>query len=77
MKNEPKYYIIGFEFNNHWKAATIYAGKSNEGDLIQVDEIKDGLVYTEPVAEKIREYLQRDFSDLTWYLMKVNLNTNA
>lgn len=74
----PKYYyIIGFEFNNHWKASTIYNGLSAAGYLIETDNIEDAAVYQEQEAEILRENLQRKFPDFTWYLMKANINTKA
>lgn len=70
---ESKYYLIGFEFNNHWKPATIYAGETTDGDLLEVDEIESGELYnSEAQAESVRKQLQNYFPDLTWYLLKRN-----
>jgi predicted transcriptional regulator len=67
-----KIIIIGFEYNNYWKAAHIYS-KEVGGSLEEADDWNEATVYTSiEEAEKKKQCLQSKYGDYTWYILKLN-----
>lgn len=67
-----KYALIGFEYNNIWKAPTMYAEEINE-QLNAADDIWDASKFeTLKSAEEKRKYLQENYSDYRWYVIIIH-----
>lgn len=69
----PRFVLMGFEYNDLWKAPDLFSHENEDGILITVDEWDKAEKFeTMELAEYKRQYLQVNYNDYTWYVVRLN-----
>ncbi len=69
----PRFILMGFEFNDLWKVPDLFSHENEHGILMTTDEWDSAETFeTIELAEYKREYLQANYSDYTWYIVRKN-----
>lgn len=69
----PRFILMGFEFNDLWKVPDLFSHENEDGILMTTDEWDNAETFeTIELAEYKREYLQANYSDYTWYVVRKN-----
>ena len=69
----PRFILMGFEFNDLWKVPDLFIHENEHGILMTTDEWDSAETFeTIELAEYKREYLQENYSDYTWYIVRKN-----
>lgn len=69
--NTSRFYLMGLEFNDVWKHPDFYINVT-DGLLCTADDIDEATILDYNDAMRLKDLLQVDFSDYTWYLVIVN-----
>lgn len=68
----PHFCLMGIEFNNIWKAPDFYV-KEEDGMLFTAqDYIEEAASFDYDNAIEVKEWLQENYSDYTWYMVALN-----
>lgn len=66
------YCIIGIEYNDLWNCAELYVGEGNDM-LVTTDEWGKARIFDDmEQAEHRKQYLQKNYDDYGWYILKLN-----
>ncbi len=69
----PRFVLMGFEFNDLWKVPDLFSHENEDGILMTVDEWDKAEIFeTIGLAEYKRQYLQVNYNDYTWYIVRLN-----
>lgn len=69
----PSFVLMGFEFNDLWKVPDLFSNENEHGILMTTDEWDNAETFeTIELAEYKRKYLQANYSDYTWYIVRKN-----
>ena len=69
----PRFILMRFEFNDLWKVPDLFIHENEHGILMTTDEWDSAETFeTIELAEYKREYLQENYSDYTWYIVRKN-----
>jgi hypothetical protein len=69
----PRFVLMGFEFNDLWKVPDLFSHENEDGILMTVDEWDKAEKFeTMELAEYKRQYLQVNYNDYTWYVVRLN-----
>lgn len=69
----PRFVLMGFEYNDLWKVPDLFSHENEDGILMTVDEWDKAEKFeTMELAEYKRQYLQVNYNDYTWYVVRLN-----
>lgn len=69
----PRFVLMGFEFNDLLKVPDLFSHENEDGMLMTVDEWDKAEMFdTIELAEYKRQYLQVNYNDYTWYIVRLN-----
>ena len=68
----PRFILMGIEFNNIWELPYFYVGKDDGILLTAQDYIEEATDFDYDNAVEVREWLQENYNDYTWYMVALN-----